>query len=198
MRHLPLKGLFTGLAAVWLALGLSSCCEPAHKDSQPMVIDSTFKESAGRDLDLFGADTHPIPIVDSAYYPVYSVGIQNTGTQDDTYTLSLRYVNLGFTFGFDITKRVPAGQVVTFSTPTQPPDPNATYAFAAATLASDTTLSIDKMYKGIQGDSAYKVEIHRLQPTLTITYGAIDNGPEACNTPASQQQLDVNELPTRF
>jgi hypothetical protein len=169
---------------------LSSCCEPAHKNSSPYVVDSLFQETYGRDIDFIGKD--------SAYYPIYTFGIQNTGTADDNFTLQLRYglTSSGWTSGFDITKHVPAGAVVLFQTPTPFPDSlteNATYAY----VFPDTGLNIDEIYYGLSFQNTDSAEIHALQPTLSIVYGSIDNGPEGCNTRASTMSMSVNSLPVR-
>ncbi len=179
------------LLSVWLA----SCCEPGHRDSQPLVIDSLFQETFGRDLDVFtptGSGNS-----DSAYYPIYTFGIKNNGSTDDDFTLSVRYFNLGYIAGFDITKRVPAGQTVLFRTPSPQHDSSATYHFPNLNNPADSLPSMDKAYYGIQASTPGGTEIHTLLPTLTITYGLIDNGPEGCNTPASTMQIDPNELPKR-
>src|ERR1041385_3231257 len=110
MRTLP---LIVFLLSFWLA----ACCEPAHKDAQPLVIDSLFQESSGRDLDVYTAQniTHA-QRADSAYFPIYTFGIKNSGTQDDVFTLHFRKtLYAGFIAGFDITKHVPAGATVLFT-----------------------------------------------------------------------------------
>ncbi len=172
------------------AVVLSSCCEPAHKNSSPYVVDSLFQETHGRDIDLVHSD--------SAYYPIYTFGIQNTGTADDNFTLQLRYglTAAGWVSGFDITKHVPAGAVVFFQTPTLFPD-SLTENEMFAYVVGDTSPNLDMIYYGLSFQSIDSAEIHAVQPTLSIVYGAIDNGPEGCNTPASTMSVNVNSLPVR-
>ncbi len=176
---------------------LSSCCEPAHKDSTPQVVASTFQETYGRDVDLAeicdGAVT-----ADSAYFPIYTFGIQNTGSQDDDYTLQYRIAD----GGFDITKHVPAGQTVLFKTPLLAQDSitiNAKYTYPNLSncVTRDTHPNLDYMYFRFSRQTTDSAEIHFLRPTVTILYGAIDNGPEACNTPASSMQINIDGLPHR-
>ncbi len=180
------------LITIGCATLLASCCEPAHKDSQPYVVNSLFQETYGRDIDLFRQSQSASSIPDSAYYPIYTFAIQNTGTQDDNYTLQLRY-GVG---GFDITKHVPAGQVVLFKSPIIPPDSitaNAQYTF----VVGDTAPNLDVMYYGLSFHAIDSAEIHSMMPSIQIVYGAIDNGPEGCNTPASMMPVNIDSLPIR-
>jgi hypothetical protein len=155
------------------------------------MVNSLFQESYGRDLDLYNSNFFA---VDSAYYPIYTFGIQNTGTADDYFTLQLLYRN--DTVGYTITKFVPAGQVVLFQSPLAVPDSNtinATYTYAVG----DTDPNIDLIYDGLSFQTTDSAEIHSVQPTISIIYGAINNGPEGCNTPASTMSVDVDSLPVR-
>jgi hypothetical protein len=173
---------------------LSSCCQPSHKDSSPYVVNSLFQETYGRDLDLYNQDT-TTETVDSAYYPIYTFAIQNTGTADDQFTLQLTY-RQGIV-GYTITKLVPAGQVVLFQSPLAVPDSiteNATYSYLAFQGANP---NIDIIYDGLSFQSTDSAEIHAMQPTVSIIYGLIDNGPEGCNTPASTMSVNIDSLPTR-
>ncbi|HET6401498.1 MAG TPA: hypothetical protein VFH95_08880 [Candidatus Kapabacteria bacterium] len=168
---------------------LASCCEPAHKNSAPYVVNSMFQEVYGRDIDL-AHQQGSVP--DSAYFPIYTFGIQNTGTDDDVFTLQLR-ANGG---GFDITRRVPAGQVVLFRTPTAVLD-SITSNEQFSYVITDTNPNIDEIYKWMSFQTTDSAEIHSLNPTLSIVYGAIDNGPEGCNTPASTTSESIDSLPKR-
>jgi len=146
-----------------------------------------FQETYGRDIDLSTGD--------SAYYPIYTFGIQNTGTADDDFTLQLRYRQ--GTVGFDITKHVPAGAIVLFQSPLITSDSitqNATYAYVGF---QDTVPNIDEIYYGMSFHSTDSAEVHTMQPTITIVYGSIDNGPEGCNTPASTSSVNITSLPSR-
>lgn len=182
-----LKYLFL---AIGCAAGLASCCEPAHKNASPYVVNSMFQETYGRDIDLARQPFHGI--ADSAYFPIYTFGIQNTGTQDDDFTLQLR-ANGG---GFDITRHVPAGQVVLFRTPTVVLD-SITSNERLSYVITDPNPNIDEIYYGMSFQSTDSVEIHSLNPTISIVYGTINNGPEGCNTPASTASVNVDSLPTR-
>src|SRR5581483_6796405 len=182
------------LIAFFAAVLLASCCEPAHKDSAPYVVNSDFQETAGRDVSLANQPATGVP--DSAYYPIYTFGIQNTGMQDDDFTLQLRYFTANGTGGFDITRHVPAGQVVLFRTPTATPDSitaNERFAYSVP----DTNPNLDEIYEFLSFQSADSAEIHTIRPQISIVYGAIDKGPEGCNTPASAQAVNIDSLPVR-
>jgi hypothetical protein len=188
MRILP-------LIPIVLSFWLAACCEPSHKDSQPLIVADSFQETYGKDLDVYTAQGGRS---DSAYFPIYTFGIKNTGSQDDNFTLQLRKPLVGgFVGGFDITKRVPAGQTVMFRTPSPIYDSSAHYFFPHIQDPNDTFPIMDKAYYGIQASTPDSTKLHILQPTLTITYGEINNGPEACNTAASTQTIDLNSLPRR-
>ncbi|HEY3874393.1 MAG TPA: hypothetical protein VGM92_02870 [Candidatus Kapabacteria bacterium] len=178
-----------------IAAGLSSCCQPAHKDANPVMIDSLFQTSYGRDLDFYNSNPEAI---DSAYYPIYTFGIQNAGTADDHFTLQFqRLLSNGIVTGFSITRLVPAGQTVLFRTPTAAPDSitsQETFAYFAVT---DTIPNIDEIYDGLSFQTTDSAKIQSINPSLTIVYGSIDNGPEGCNTPASVSAFDINTLPVR-
>ena len=169
---------------------VSSCCQPSHRNSNPVMVDSLFQVSYGRDIDLVTAD--------SAYYPVYTFGIQNTGTEEDKFTLQLfRTAPQGFTAGFAITRTVPAGATVLFRTPTLLPDSITSQETFSYYATGDTLPNIDQIYVGLSFRTSDSAAIQQLQPSLSIVYGEINNGPEGCNTPASSSQLDVNALPVR-
>ena len=188
MRILPLIPL---AFSFWFV----ACCEPGHKDSQPAMVADSFQETFGKDLDVYSSQGGRS---DSAYFPIYTFGIKNTGTADDVFTLHFRKpLASGFNGGFDITKHVAAGQTVMFRTPSPIYDSSAHYFFPNLTNPNDTNPIMDKAYYGIQASTPDSTKLHILQPTLTITYGEINNGPEACNTPASTQTIDINELPRR-
>jgi hypothetical protein len=181
------SSLITLLCAAALSAVLESCCEPAHKDASPYVVNSMFQETYGRDIALVNQPFHGIP--DSAYFPIYTFGIQNTGTQDDDFTLQLR-ANGG---GFDITRHVPAGQVVLFRTPTAVLD-SITSNERFSYVITDTNPNIDEIYYGLSFQTTDSTKIESVHPTLSIVYGAIDNGPEGCNTPASITSVSTDSL----
>lgn len=187
------------LIPILLGFWFAACCEPGHRDAQPVVIDSLFQRSYGKDLDVYTAQQITnAQLADSAYFPIYTFAIKNSGSQDDNFTLSIRKTRFaGFVVGFDITKHVPAGATVLFQTPLIPRDSSATYYFPILVNPTDTNFTIDKAYYGLQASTPDSTRIRYIRPSVTITYGAIDNGPEACNTPASTQTIDINELPDR-
>ncbi len=157
------------------------------------MVNSLFQETYGRDLDIFNQN-YTTGAIDSAYYPIYTFGIQNTGTADDYFTLQLLYRN--DTVGYSITKLVPAGQIVLFQSPLVFPDSNtlnATYTYAVG----DTALNTDLINFGLSFQSTDSAEIHSMQPMISVIYGAINNGPEGCNTPASTMIVNVDSLPIR-
>jgi hypothetical protein len=186
------------LSLLLLCFWFVACCEPGHRDSQPFIVIDSFQESYGKDLDVFTAHYYNLQRADSAYYPIYSFAIKNTGTQDDDYTLRLRKTLLDGTIGgFDIRKHVAAGATVVFRTPTPEGDSSATYYFPHLVNPNDQRPNIDEAYYGIQSPTPDSTKIHLIRPSLSISYGEINNGPEACNTPASFQTLDINEFPRR-
>lgn len=171
------------------AAGFAACCEPVHKNSAPYVVNSMFQETYGRDIDVARQPLSGIP--DSAYFPIYTFGVQNTGTDDDDFTLMFRARG----GGFDITRRVGAGQVVLFKTPNAVLDSitmNERFAYT-----NDTSPNLDLIYYGMSFQTTDSAEIHSLQPTISIVYGAVDNGPEGCNTPASTASVVIDSLPVR-
>jgi hypothetical protein len=186
------------IVGLLFACELSSCCEPATKNSMPSVIDSLFQASHGHDVDIFTTGNSTIP--DSGYYPIYTFGIENTGSEDDDFTIQLRYNAAGgLIAGFDITKHVPAGKTVLFKTPVMPPDSitiNATYFYPNLTVA-DTNPPMAEAYFGLFKQTPDSIKIQLMRPTITILYGAINNGPEACNTPAASYPVNIDELPQR-
>ncbi len=156
-----------------------------------------FAETFGHDLDVYQVIATGI-ITDSGYYPIWTFGIQNTGSEDDNFTMSVVYFPaLGGREEFDITKRVPAGKIVLFRTPTLPSDSSAIYTYPERTNPADTNLPLNRDYYGFLQQSPDSTEIHFMRPSITISYGVIDNGPEACNTPASTFSLNIDRLPKR-
>ena len=76
-------------------LVLSACCIPKEKNSYPQVIATSYSDTAVKDADQFlGIDSTVDPL-DSAFYPVYSLNIQNTGSEADTFYLSYSRIRNG-------------------------------------------------------------------------------------------------------
>jgi hypothetical protein len=179
--------------AVLTTLGLSSCCEPKQKDSKPLVIDSLFQETSGYSLDLFQTGTGSRP--DSGYFPIYTFAIKNTGTDDDDYTVRIRVNEL---FGFDVRKHVPAGTIGYFRTPTPIPDSfttGATYTrYRPDLVETDSLPLMSDFYYRFFRKSTDSVSIRVLRPDVRISSGSVDNGPEGCNSPAMETEVDVSRL----
>ncbi|HWF43246.1 MAG TPA: hypothetical protein VG537_01265 [Candidatus Kapabacteria bacterium] len=186
---------FILLALGLWAAALSSCCQPGHKNSQPVVVDSLFQESYAYDLDIYSTQLANGIGSDSGYHPIYTFGIANTGPDDDDFTLQIRLNGAGF----DITKHVPAGDTVLFETPVAPPNSitmNAKYFYPILAVA-DTIPLMPEAYYGMFVPSPDSTKIRSLRPDVRVLYGAIDNGPEACNTPPSEYNVNIDALPDR-
>ena len=196
-EHIMVRNL---LLIVSLSALLAACCEPAHKDSQPVMIDSLFSQTASPDIDIYRMFIYQTKDSIPGYFPIYTFGIKNAGSQDDDFTLRIRYNGADVPAGFDITKRVPAGQTVLFRTPTPQGDSSAHYTYALSGIviaANDSTPTMDYAYYGFTQSSKDSVKLRFLRPTLQVIYGAIDNGPEACNTPASTQDINIDQFPDK-
>jgi len=171
--------LISLFALVLLGAVVSSCCEPKSKDSFPFVIDSSYADTAIYDQYLFGLNEGGLP-PDSGFRPVYSLDIKNTGSEADTFTLRYSRIGNGFLIPIEVKKFVPPGQTVTFTTRND---------------FSDTSDISSSLYYGsffvLTRDS---ITITRMRPSVTITYGGIDNGPEECNTAPSTIDVDVLSL----
>ncbi len=171
---------------------LASCCEPSHKNSTPVSVDALFAESYAYDLDAY--NTRLTGVTDSGYYPIYTFGIRNVGTDDDDFRMNIVLTNGA---EIDIIKHVKAGDTALFRTPTLPLDPSAQYIFPNFTSPADTSMPLARDYYGFFTQTPETTEIHSVRPTITISFGEIYGGPEACNTPASVQTLNIDALPHR-
>jgi len=179
-----------------LAAFFASCCEPTHKDSQPELDVANFSQDYGHNVDIYQMQIRNSHDTIQGIFPIYTFGIKNTGSQDDNFTLRLRY----FDAGFDITKRVPAGQTVFFRTPTPQGDSSAQYKYALSgpiIPVTDTAPNMDYAYYGITRPDSQSVKLRFLRPTLQVIYGEINNGPEACNTPASTLTVNIDRFPDK-
>ena len=181
----------TVLLLVLTAL-LASCCEPGHRNSLPASVDSAFQETYAYDLDVY--NTQVTGVTDSGYHPIYTFGVKNTGTEDDDFRLNIVMPNGA---EIDIIKHVKAGAVQLFQTPTSPLDSSARYIIPFYTAPADTSLPLARDYYGFFSPTPDLTEIHLARPTVTVAYGEINSGPEACNTPASVQSLNIDRLPRR-
>jgi hypothetical protein len=195
MRKLPLLLLMLSAAP----LVLSSCCEPASKDSRPSLIDSLFSRSVGYDLDL--QRTPAGGKADSGYYPIYTFAIHNDGSQDDIFTLRFRsqytisdQTASGRPLGFDISQTVPAGQTVLFRTPTPLPDSITSRERITFTPTQDTLPLMSRAYLGFFATTPDSTKLRYENAMVSVLYGAIDNGAEGCNTPATSKPVLIGAI----
>jgi hypothetical protein len=167
---------FLLVAGIWLTI-LSSCCDPAQRNSFPTVIDSSYADTAVKDaIDL----EFPIEPLDSGFYPVYSLDIKNTGSEADTFTLSISRVRNGIEIPLITKEYVQAGETKTFKTygPLPPNSPDS----AKANLYSFFVMSPDS------------VSIFTLKPQVSIHYGQTPNGAEQCGTRGNDISVDISKL----
>jgi hypothetical protein len=162
---------------------LSACCEPKQKNSFPKVIDTSYTDTAVYDADQFPEiDSNANPF-DSAFYPVYSLDIQNTGTQADTFYVSYSRVRNGIQVPLYVQQFVNAGETKTFKTfgpiPSNSPDTSKVkyYSFYVKTRDS--------------------ISLFVLQPQISIHYGQDPNGPEQCGSPGTDISVDISKLKHR-
>src|SRR5258708_24331543 len=95
---------------------LSSCCEPAQRNSFPKVITTSYRDTAIKDADQFAAVDSAANPLDSAFYPVYSIDIQNTGSQGDTFYLSYSRLRNGIQLPLTVHQLALPHSTITFKT----------------------------------------------------------------------------------
>lgn len=173
------KGFLFILSSITLAAAVSSCCEPQSRNSLPVVVDSLYHDSAVFDQYPLGIHSDGRP-PDSGYYPVYTLGIKNAGTETDTFTLRFDRLGNGFELPIEIKHEVPAGQTVLFSTP--------------ATLNETSDTLAQSYYASFFVRTQDSIPIYRMRPTVTVKYGAVYNGPEGCNSDPITNTLNVDAL----
>lgn len=188
--------LIAALGAV--SILISSCCTPASKDSQPVLVDSLFSRSTFWDIDINAtADNAPGAKPDSGYYPVYTFGVYNSGSQDDLFTLRVRSqytLTSGTPLGFDISRMVPAHSTVLFRTPTAIPDTITSLERITYPHLTDTLPLMSYAYYGFFASTPDSTTLGDERATVSVLYGAIDNGAEGCNTPATQKVLNISHI----
>lgn len=196
MRKLSLFLLLLGITPAFF---VSSCCEPSTKDSRPMIIDSLFSRTTGFDLDLQRTPAGGIP--DSGYYPIYTFAIRNDGAQDDIFTLRFRsqytisdQTGSGRPLGFDISQTVPAGATVFFRTPTPVPDSITSRERITYTPTQDTLPLMSRAYLGFFATTPDSTKLRYENAAVSVLYGAIDNGAEGCNTPATSKPVQIGGI----
>jgi hypothetical protein len=189
------------LLSVSLPFVLAACCEPASKDSRPVVVDSLFQRTTGFDIDRARNLNKPLGAApDSGYYPIYTLAVHNSGSQDDMITLRFRsqYVlTTGSALGFDITRNVPADSTVLFRTPTPVPDSITSLERITYAYAPDTLPLMSDAYFGFFVSTPDSTTIAREHATISVFYGAIDNGGEGCNTPATEKPVATGSFQDR-
>jgi hypothetical protein len=159
---------------------LSACCEPAQKNSFPMVIDTSYNDTAIKDaIDIINVDSTFNPL-DSGYYPVYSLDIKNTGTDADTFYLSYSRVRNGYLVPLTSQQYIQGGETKTFKTygpsPSNPPD------------------SIKVKYYSFYVKTPDSISLFKLQPQINIHYGQTPNGAEQCGTAGKDISVDPLKL----
>jgi len=168
------------LVITFAAFLLGSCCEPAQKNSFPVVIDTSYDDTAVKDaIDISSID-FPFDPLDSGYYPVYYLDIKNTGTDADTFYLSYSRVRNGYIQPLIAQQYIQAGETKTFKTygPSLSNAPDSVkikyYAFYVKTLDSTSLFT--------------------LQPKITVHYGQTPNGAEQCGSPGKDITVDPLKL----
>ncbi len=159
---------------------LASCCDPTPRQSFPDVIyvsyaDTTIKDAGPTIQNKF----------DSLYYPIYSFDIQNSGTESDTFVVTLHreigYYN-SFYYPLDMTIKqfVGAGETKNFKTfgpiPRNAPDTTRLRLLSFFVSTPDS------------------IPISVMRPVITISYGSSVEGPESCGSPAKTLTVDVDRL----
>ncbi|MBS1903201.1 MAG: hypothetical protein JSS75_05810 [Bacteroidetes bacterium] len=160
----------------------ASCCDPKARNSFPLVIDSSYSVQSVKDAKV------PVPpdyVLDSGYYPIYSIDIKNTGTEADTFRLVISPPYSGqyvVTPDFQLTDKhyVEPGQTATFRT-YGPVPPN----------ALDTAKYRYLFFFTSTPDS---VSLPIFRPWVQIFYGKSIDGPETCGTPETSLDVNVDNL----
>jgi hypothetical protein len=160
---------------------LSSCCEPAQKNSFPQVISSSYSDTAIKDADQVSIQGLPAPDpLDSAYYPIYSIDIKNTGTEADTFKIT--YTRVNGLFGIPLTAQVYVQPDSTRTLKTYGP------------ISSNSLDSAKYQYLDFFVKTADSIHVSLLKPQITIHYGATPNGAEQCGTAGKDLTVDPSTL----
>ena len=169
-RLFPLLFLVSASAAiVW-----SGCCDPNPKNSLPLVLDSTYTDTAIKDIDFRFLNK-----TDSGFYPIYSIDIMNTGIESDTFTLTYKRIRYNqWLLPVVVKQFVPAGEVRTFRTEGPIPEHG----------APNTS---DEVYVSFFAKTADSMAINVMNPEVTLTYGSTETGDESCGSPGQTITLDT-------
>ena len=160
------------IAALVILVG--SCCSPKLKSSYPLVIDSTYSYIAIKDADIA---LPPDYILDSMYYPVYAMNIQNIGSEADSFTLVIDRDGI---YPLTVTQYLHPGEVKTFRTYGQIP--------------SDMPDSAKLRYYSFYVSTPDSLNLSVLRPSVTVYYGNSITGPESCGSPAVGLPVSIDSL----
>ena len=162
----------TTIVPALLSFAIISCCDPKPRNSYPTVIDSTYSFLAVKDA---------FPTVngtDSFYYPVYNIGIKNTGAEADSFKLIIDPQN-----GWDpltVTQYVAPGETKILKT--------------YGPLLSNVPDTAKVRYYGFANNDPDSLDLKILRPSVTISYGSSLDGPESCGSPAVTRQVNIDSL----
>jgi hypothetical protein len=162
-----------GLQALILAIVVISCCDPKPRNSYPTVIDSSYSYLTVKD-----AFTYASGAVDSLYYPVYSVDIKNTGSEADSFKLTIDPQNIYSVL--TVTQFVGAGETKTFKT--------------YGPLPSNIDDSAKHRYYGFVYYDPDSLDLRISRPHVTISYGSSIDGPESCGTQPITETVNIDSL----
>lgn len=159
---------------------LSACCVPKDKNSFPQVITTSYADTAVKDADEFiGVDSIVNPL-DSAFYPVYSLDIQNTGSEADTFYLSYARVRNNHEEALTVQQYVGAGETKTFTT--------------LGPIPSNSLDTLRIKYYSFFVKTPDSIHVSFLKPQITIHYAQTPNGPEQCGSPGKDLSIDPTTL----
>lgn len=156
-------------------LFLGSCCDPKPRNSYPSVIDSSYSFESVKDA------TIPVPpdyVLDSAYYPIYSLDIKNTGSESDTFTVIIDR-DQGGNVLFD-KQYVEAGQTKSFHT--------------YGPIPSNALDTAKYRYYSFFTSTPDSLDLKVLRPSVRIYYGSSLDGPETCGMAATSLTVKVDSL----
>ena len=161
-------------AALAIIFLWSGCCDPNPKNSQPLVLDSTYSDTAIKDIpDRF------VGSIDSAFYQIYSIDIKNMGIEGDTFTLSYKRIRNGFLLPVVVKQYVPPNETRTFRTPGPLPD-----------HGGETS---DIVYLSFFVSTPDSIPIQVMQPLVELSYGSTQTGDESCGSPGETITLDIRD-----
>lgn len=154
----------------------SGCCDPTPRNSLPLVLDSTYSDTAIKDI----PDRYILPLPDSAYYPIYSIDVKNIGTESDTFTLTYKRIRKGILLPLVVKQFVPAGETRTFRTEGPIPD----YGVPATS---------DIIYYSYFVSTPDSIPINIMKPEVTLSYGSTADGGESCSSSGQTITLDISQ-----